>query len=317
VSPSARRPAATPGPVGPEVVGRPPVGDLALMTVGVLAVSTSGPLIAATAAPALAIAFWRNGFGVLALAPVVLARHLPELRALTRREWGLTLAAGTLLAGHFATWVPSITLTTVASATALTSAQPVWAALMARVGGHRVPRRAWLGMAVALAGVLVLTGVDVTVSPEALLGDLLAIAGGAFAAGYMVAGGTVRRSVTTTAYTFVCYGWCAVLLAGTCLVAGADLGGYEADTWVKVVALTAGAQLLGHSVFNRVLKTTSPTVASLALLFETPGAAVLAALWLGQVPPLAALPAAALLLVGVAVVITARTPDAAPAVPAE
>ncbi|MGH8868396.1 MAG: DMT family transporter, partial [Actinomycetes bacterium] len=288
-----------------------------LMTVGVLAVSTSGPLIAATAAPALAIAFWRNGFGTLALLPVVLARHVGELRRLTRREWLLMLTSGVLLAGHFGTWVPSITLTTVASATALTCAQPVWAGLLARAAGHRVPGRAWVGIAVAFLGVLVLTGVDFSVSTRALGGDLLALAGGAFAAGYMVVGGEVRRSVSTTAYTFVCYGWCAVLLAVTCLVAGADLGGYPAESWVKLLALTAGAQLLGHSVFNRVLKTTSPTVASLALLFETPGAAVIAALWLGQVPPLAAVPAAALLLAGVAVVVTARTPEVAPSVPME
>jgi hypothetical protein len=56
---------------------------------------------------------------------------------------------------------------------------------------------------------------------------------------------------------------------------------------------------------------------SLALLFEVPGAAIIAAIWLGQTPPLAAVPAAVLLLVGLGLVISSRDKDAAGAIPAE
>jgi drug/metabolite transporter (DMT)-like permease len=93
--------------------------------------------------------------------------------------------------------------------------------------------------------------------------------------------------------------------------------GYTAETWLQLVALTVGAQLLGHSLFNKVLRTTSPTVVSLALLFEVPGAAVIAAIALGQTPPLAALPAAILLLVGIGLVISSRPRDVEAAVPVE
>ncbi len=72
-----------------------------------------------------------------------------------------------------------------------------------------------------------------------------------------------------------------------------DLVGYDSKTWLQLLALTLGAQLLGHSLFNLVLRTTSPTVVSLALLFEVPGAALIAAVFLGQSPPLAVLPAGA------------------------
>lgn len=290
----------------PGAVARPPVGDLPLLLVGVLAVGTSGPLIAATAAPALAIAFWRNALGTAALLPVALARHRGELRGLTRREARLTVAAGLLLAAHFGTWIPSLDFTTVASATALCATQPGWAALLARATGADVPRRAWLGMGVALAGVVVLTGVDVSLSARALTGDLLALAGGLLAAAYMHVGAEVRRSVSTTAYTTVCYGVCALALLAACLAGGQPLAGWAAGDWAKLLALTVTAQLLGHSVFNRVLRTTSPTVVSVAILFEVPAAAAIAAVWLGQAPPVAALPAAALLLAGVGLVVGAR-----------
>ena len=69
-----------------------------------------------------------------------------------------------------------------------------------------------------------------------------------------------------------------------CLAAGLPLQGYAAADWLRILALTLLAQLLGHSLFNLVLRSTSPTLVSLATLFTVPTAAVLAALLLGQTP---------------------------------
>jgi drug/metabolite transporter (DMT)-like permease len=293
----------------PSAVAVPPRADLLLMPIGILAVSTSGPLMAAAAAPALAVAFWRNLLAIAVIGPYALLRHRSELAGMSARERWLTIGSGLLLSLHFATWVPSLRFTSVASATAIVCGQPVWVALIARAQGHDVPRRAWWGIALALISVVVLTGVDFSLEPRALIGDLLALVGGVFSALYTVVGAEVRRTVTTTSYTLICY--------GTAAVARVDLTGFSSTTWVQLLALTAGAQLLGHSLFNRVLRTTSPTVVSLALLFEVPGAAVIAAIFLGQTPPLAALPAAMLLLVGVAIVVSSRPRDVEPTVAAD
>jgi drug/metabolite transporter (DMT)-like permease len=295
----------------------PPVADLAVLAVALCAVSTSGPIIAATAAPALAIAFWRNTMASVLLLPLVLTSRRAELRGLDRRERRLAVTAGLLLAAHFATWVPSIRYTTVSSATALVSTQPIWAALLARQAGLHVPRRAWLGIVIAVAGAGLVTGVDVTASGRALAGDLLAVAGGACAAAYMVAGNKVRQSVSTTTYTSICYLTTAVVLLMVCVLGRQSLAGYSGNAWLKLVALTIGAQLLGHSLFNRVLRTTSPTVASLAILLEVPGATLLAAVWLHQRPHVAAVPGLLLLLLGIGTVIAARDRSTPPAVPVE
>jgi drug/metabolite transporter (DMT)-like permease len=294
-------------------VVRPPTRDLGLMAVALLAVSTSGPLIAATAAPALAIAFWRNAMGGAVLLPIAIARNRAELRGLSSRERRLALLAGLLLALHFATWIPAISYTSVASATALVATQPVWSALLGRIRGDQVSAQVWLGIAVALCGAVLLTGADLQVSGKALLGDGLAVLGGVFAAAYMTAGSQVRRSVSTTTYTAVCYSTTALLLLVTCLVGRQQLAGYEGRDWLKLVALTGGAQLLGHSVFNVVLRTTSPTVVSLSILFEIPGAAVIAAIFVkGQHVPWLAVPSAALLVTGLAIVIRASTRPSLP-----
>ncbi|MGH8834395.1 MAG: DMT family transporter [Actinomycetes bacterium] len=303
----------------PALTAPPPARHIAVMAVGVLAVGTSGPLIAAMTVPPLAIAFWRNLLGAAATAPLVVFRagRRAEVAGLSRRGWVVLLIAGVLLALHFATWVPSVTLTSVASSLALVTTQPIWAALLARAAGHRVPLRVWAGIAVALTGVLLLTGIDFTVSTQALAGDGLALLGGMFAAGYVTAGAELRRTVSTATYTTLCYAVCAVLLLAVCLAGRQPLTGYSGRDWAMLLALTVGPQLLGHSLFNSLLRTTSPTVISMVLLFEVPVGAVIAALWLGQTPPVAALPAVLLLLVGIGIVVGARTPAQEPSVPVE
>ena len=298
-------------------VGRPQGADGLLLAVALVAVSTSGPLIAAAAVPAMAIAFWRNAMAAGLLLPAVLLACRDELRGLDARERRLAALAGLLLALHFATWTPALSYTSVASATALVATQPVWAALISGVRGVPVGRAVWVGIAVAVAGALLLTGVDLQASGRALFGDLLAVAGGAFAALYMTAGSEVRRSVSTTTYTLLCYGTTALLLLVVCLVFRLPLTGYDADDWLKLVALTLGAQLLGHSLFNRVLKNVGPTLVSLLILLEIPGAAVIAAVFLDQRPPLLAVPAALLLVAGLALVIRAGSRGTVPTVPVE
>jgi drug/metabolite transporter (DMT)-like permease len=297
--------------------GRPQGTDAVLVTIALFAVSTSGPLMAATAVPALAIAFWRNALAAGVLVPVALVRCRDELRELDRREKRWALFAGLLLAAHFGTWIPALDYTSVASATALVATQPVWAALLSGLRGAPVGRPVWLGIGVAVAGALLLTGVDLQLSGRALLGDGLAILGGAFAAGYMVAGAEVRRSVSTTTYTALCYSTCALVMLLVCLVFRQELTGYAAEDWLKLLAITAGAQLLGHSLFNVVLRSISPTVLSLTILLEIPGAALIAAVFLDQTPPLLAVPAAVLLVLGLAIVIRTSSPAAEPSVPVE
>ena len=301
----------------PSTVGRPPRADLVLMGIGVLAVSTSGPLMAAIAAPALAVALWRNVLALVAIWPAALATRRTELAGLSTREVQWAVGAGVLLALHFATWVPSLRYTSVASATAIVATQPVWVALIARATGHDVPRRAWLGIAISLVAVVVLTGVDFSLDADALVGDLLALLGGIFAALYTVAGAEVRRTVSTTSYTALCYSTAALALLVACLVGGVQLGGYSSTTWLQLLALTLGAQLLGHSIFNLVLRTTSATVVSLVLLLEVPGAALIAATALGQTPPVEAVPAALLLLVGLGIVISSAGEELEPGIAAD
>jgi drug/metabolite transporter (DMT)-like permease len=273
------------------------------MAVGVVAVSMSGPLMAAMVVPPLAIAFWRNAMATALLAPSALSTRRAELAGLGSRQLLLVAASGLALAVHFATWVTSLTLTSVASATAIVSLQLAWVVAWQLLRGERFGPGVVAGLLLALAGVLVVSGVDLSLSLRALAGDALALVGGLAAAAYMIVGSRARQTVSTTTYTFVCYGTCSVALAVAAIVAGQALTGYAGGQWLLLVAVTLTAQLLGHSVFNHLLATTSPVLVSLAILLEVPGAALLAAWWLDQQPPAAALAGLGVILAGMTLVI--------------
>jgi drug/metabolite transporter (DMT)-like permease len=284
--------------------------DLALTVVAVSGVSFSAPLIAATVAPALAIAFWRNALAGVVTVPVMLLRRRAELRATSGRALRTAVVAGVVLSLHFATWVPSVTMTSVASATALVATQSVFVAVIAHLRGRRLPRAAWFGIAVSTVGVGLVTGADIGLSGRALVGDLLAVLGGFFAAGYVTIGARARQDMVTSVYTSICYVVCAGLLLVVCLAGGVRLADFSGNAWIKIALITVCAQLLGHTLINVVLRSTSPTVVSLAILFETPGAAIIAALWLHQRPPYLAIPGLVLLLAGVVIVLRTRGPSA-------
>ncbi|MCC9174057.1 DMT family transporter [Arthrobacter sp. zg-Y179] len=280
--------------------------NIFLAVVGVLGVSASGPIMAATAAPALAIAFWRNAIGaVLMGTPAVLGRRR-EFGQLTARDYKWTAIAAVALALHFACFITSLQLTSVAAATALVCLQAGWIALFNVLQGIRVPPVVLAGLTAAFAGVLVIAGFDLGLSREALIGDVLAVAGGALAGVYTIAGGKARESMSTGIYTSLCYGACAVLLLALCAAFRQPIVGFPPAAWVGILGVTVVAQILGHTVFNHLLAVISPLVVSMIILLEIPGAAILAAVFLHEQLPAGTYAGLALILAGLTVVVAGQ-----------
>jgi drug/metabolite transporter (DMT)-like permease len=271
--------------------------DALLLVVSIAAVSTSAPLVREAAAPSLTIAFWRTALAAAATAPFALRQRTK----LTTKERRLTAVAGIVLAAHFATWISSLSYTSVASAVTLVSTQPVWAAWFSP---RRIHRRVWLGIAVAMAGAVAVAGVDLSISGRALFGDTLALAGGALAGLYVTLGAEARKSLPTAAYTARCYGVAAIALLAAALIGRVDVVPSRGTTWGWLVAITIGPQLLGHSLINAVLQRLDAVLVSVSILFEIVGASILAWWWFGEAPPAAIYPAAGLLAAGVLLVMS-------------
>ena len=282
--------------------------DLVALVIAVGAVSLSGPIMTATDAPALGIAFWRNAIGAVVTLPFVF-RHLGILRKLTRKQWLAMTAAGVLLGLHFATWIPSLRYTSIAASTALVATQVVWAAILAFMAGHRAPRMEWIGIGISLLGVVVLTGIDISLTPRALIGDVLALLGAMGSAAYMTVGQRVRPTLPLSAYTAVVYATSAVTLGLICVIGSVPLTGYSTNAWLLVLAVTAVAQFGGHSLLNMALRSFSATAVSIAILCEMPGSTLVGWVWPGQTPPFALLPAALLIVGGIVLVLRASRPN--------
>ena len=282
----------------------PGKSDLIRLGIGILGIGTSGPLIAMSAMPIPTLIFWRNLGGAIVTAPFAW-RHRKN-----REGMGWAVLAGIILSIHFIGFFLAMRLTTVAAGTALVALQPIFAALFVRITGGHIPSRAWLGMVVSFSGVILISGVDLTISLRAFMGDLAAIISAALAAMYMMAGSKAQQNLETTSYTTICYFVCAVTALPFVVLGGFNFWNFTANQWWIVLGLIVGAQILGHTMFNSALKRVSPAVVSLIIFFEVPVSSVLAIWWLDQRPPIGILPGIILILTGCAlVVLRTRTPQ--------
>ena len=276
--------------------------DFAALATALTSVSVSGPFTVGFSGPVLAIAMWRNLLGALATMPFAW-RQRHALRTLSRRQLGLMTLSGVLLAAHFATWMGSLRFTSIAASTALVATQVVWAALLAFRDGHRAPRMEWIGIGIALFGVLVLTGIDFGLDAHAIIGDGLAVLGAMTAAAYVNVGQKLRSEVPLNIYTSIVYSVSALTLFGMVLIGGLQWHGFGMQDWLLIIGVTLFAQIGGHSLMNQALRSFSATTVSLGLLLEVPGSTLVGWIWPGQTPPWQLLPALALVLAGLVIVL--------------
>ncbi|GAA2963314.1 DMT family transporter [Glutamicibacter bergerei] len=275
-----------------------------LAALGILGISASGPIIAAfPGVPVMSMAFWRNGAAALILAGPAIKENPRQYLRFTRREWFYILVAGGALALHFVCFMFAVRMTSVAAATALVCIQGVWIALFQALRGVRYRSPVIIGMSTAIVGVVLITGFDMGQGLTAFMGDLLALAGGVLAAIYTFAGSAARRTMSTSRYTSICYAVTAVLLLIMCLATGQPLWGFDAWGWAGIILLTVCAQLFGHTAMNHLLSVLGPLTVSTLILLEIPGAALLAALLLGQVVPVGTYIGLGIILLGLVLVV--------------
>jgi drug/metabolite transporter (DMT)-like permease len=280
--------------------GRPEWITWMLLSAGVAAASASAILIRyALAAPPLAISFWRCAGAAALLAPFarrdIVSALPPKLPAI----------AGVFLAVHFATWITSLELTSVASSVLLVSTTPIFVALVAW-GLFKEPLRAlgWAGIGLSFAGTALITGVGDHGSST--LGNALALAGGATAGAYVIAGGRARKRLGIAVYAALTYALAAAVLLVVCVIAGVRLWGWSASTWWAIVAIVVGPQLVGHTAINLVLADLDATTVAVSIMAEPVIAIALAFVLLGETPSLLVYPGGAAILAGIYVTSSAR-----------
>jgi drug/metabolite transporter (DMT)-like permease len=287
------------------------------LIIAILATSTASILIrfAQTAgAPSLVIAAVRLTIATLVLTPIALLRHRDELKTLTRKDLILGVISGTLLAIHFATWISSLEYTSVASSVVFVSTGPLWVALLSPLFlNERLTRVAIVGLILALFGGIVIGLSDACVlqnglqcpqlsqlmEGRAVWGNFLALCGALAVSGYLIIGRKVRVKMSLIPYIFLVYGISAIVLNLFMLASKQSPFGYSPSSYTWIFLLSVIPQLIGHSLFNWLLKYLSATLVAVTTLSEPIGSAILAYIFLKEAPASAVLIGGAFILIGI------------------
>jgi drug/metabolite transporter (DMT)-like permease len=294
-----------------------------ILAAGLVCFSMSAVLVRAAAdAPGLAIAVWRTAFAALMLAPVALARIGPEVRAFTRRDAGLIVAAGVLLGVHFITWIESLYHTSVASTSVLVTTSPIFLAVLGFV--FLKERLAWpvvASIVLAVAGAVLIALGDATAGagaagPNPLLGNSLSLFAALLVSIYLLIGRVVRQKASWLAYVFPLYSVVALTTFAGALLMGTPLLGYAPGFYGLCALMALGPQIIGHGSFNYAVRYFPTAFLGLLSLVEPVGASLLAYLLFDEVPGPLTVAGIVVVLGAIAFSMRYRARRSAPPIPA-
>jgi len=281
-----------------------------ILIIGVSAISFSAILIREADAPFLIIACYRLMFASVPVAALALiqSRRAPE--PLFTDTLVPMIISGALLAAHFAFWVSSIQHTSIITSVVLVATQPLYVAIASPLLlREKVEPYVWVAILVATSGAVIMAAEDIGEGLGTLAGDLYAKLGGMLAAAYIMIGRRVRPTTSFIRYIGIVYPVAALGLFVALLLSGDPLTGYSTKTWVMIVLLAIGPQLIGHSSINFSLAYVSAVVVAMAILLEPVGTTALAAVILDERPTTAEMVGSVIVLIGVYMAIRPRAQE--------
>jgi len=198
----------------------------------------------------------------------------------TRSDYLHLTLAGLFFAGDLAVWHWSIYFTSVANATLLANAAPVFVTLGGwLLFGERFSGRFLFGLVTAMIGAVVLMGESMTFGAEQLLGDVLGLVAAVFYASYILAVGRLRAVFSTATIMAWSGGVTAVTLLPIALLSGESLLPMTAAGWGVLLGLALLSHTCGQSLIAYALAHLPAAFSSVGLLLQ-PAVAALLAWWL-------------------------------------
>ncbi len=239
-----------------------------MLFVAVAAVSSASLFVVLAAAPGIVAAFWRLAFSLPILylsRPRILRSYLP-------------LLAGFALALHFGLWMESLFHASVAVSTTIVCTHALFSGFFAYLWGEKPKFNHVVGVIVALIGIYFMSGADTSSEPVGILLALL----GAIAGGFYFASARRARQMDFASYVFTTYLSAALFCLIFALAGDYNLVGYDAKTWMFFALLAVIPMLVGHTLLNYVLRRMDVIPVTASVIGEAVGAALLAAVFLGQ-----------------------------------
>ncbi|MGL5873376.1 MAG: DMT family transporter, partial [Xenococcaceae cyanobacterium] len=236
-----------------------------VLFIGVIAVSSAAVFIRLAIAAAevrgvgfsLFLAASRLIVSALILIPVT--RKLNRDRVTTQAYY-YAVAAGLSLALHFATWITSLSFTSIAASTTLVTTNPIWVALLSWWWLKEKPSKlTLLGMSIALIGGIIIAVGDRN-SENAIniantfLGNALALVGAFMASCYFLLGTQAQKfGLSIGNYIAIAYTTAAIVLLPLPLLFKANYFGYPLPVYFYTFLMAIVSQTIGHTSFNWAL----------------------------------------------------------------
>ena len=276
-----------------------------LLILAVLCVSVGSIFVRLAGAPALAVAFNRIFLASVVVAPFAAPSLVRAWPALSSRRRLILLASGISLGVHFATWIASLSYTSVAASVLLVNTAPLFTLFFSWwFLGERASRAVLVAMAVALTGAALIAAGDWGDGGTASLkGDALALAGAVTLSLYHVIGRGLRDALPLSAYVLGVWSTAAATLAVLAASARVPVFGYPARTFALFLALAVVPTVIGHGLVNRSLRHIPAPTVGLFLLGEPIAASILAYAVFGEMPGLLTIAGGVLVLAALALVV--------------
>ena len=228
------------------------------LAIGVVAISFAAIFIRLAEAPSLTIASYRMTIAAAIMVGLAagswIRNGVHSVSGLTKRDLPLVLLSSASLSVHFWAWILSLEYTSVASSVVLVTTSPFLVAIASRAFfGEPIYKYTFVGIAVGVAGGVILALGDASGGESEIFGDLLAFAGAVAIVGYMLAGRRLRRHVPALSYNSAVYSVTAVVLLIAAILAGDPFTGYTSQTYLWLVMVALVPQVIGHSLLNWAL----------------------------------------------------------------
>ncbi|MEL6495041.1 MAG: EamA family transporter [Cyanobacteria bacterium J06623_7] len=217
--------------------------------------------------------------------------------------YSYAITAGVCLAIHFATWITSLSYTSIAASTVLVTTNPIWVGLLSWWWyGEKLTLKASLGIGIALLGGIIIAIADSGGGgnySNSIWGDALALIGAVMSSLYIIFGSQAqRRGLATKNYIAIAYSTAAICLLPLPLGAGINYTGHSPQIYLYLGAMAITSQLIGHSSLNWAVRVVSPTLIGLSLLWEPVVASLLGAMVFDEIPSIELLLGGSIILLG-------------------
>nr|WP_316655414.1 DMT family transporter [uncultured Gellertiella sp.] len=250
----------------------------------------------------VATAFWRLGIGLLVLlAYAALFQRKALLPPGRAADLATLVLPGAFLASDLICWHLSVGMTSITNATLLINSSPVFVTFGAwALTGAPITRRFLLGLAVAIFGVVILkTEGAAGLGAGRWQGDLLAVAGAVFYAGYMLALGSARKDFGTLQVMLWNTTSAALCILPVALLREPVLAPSTLHGWAVVTGLSMISHVGGQAAIIYALAYLPAAFSSLTLLLQPVVATLLGVVVLGERVGLQAVIGGAFVLLGI------------------